>query len=194
MLFIHQTKIIIVGFSAAALFMLSGCSSPTHLIVSPDIVSISSVKYQPTNVLFNVTDKRSNSHLLQILREDEAADLLSTELSLDNIIAEALAPQFTNQGLVITSENTDKAIEVIIDEALISVDQTPLSFTSENKLAIRFVVKNKDKTLTKTFNSNGKSSGAFSADIAVLEKDFTIQLTALLTKALANTEIQDVLK
>ena len=68
------------------------------------------------------------------------------------------------------------------------------SFKSENKLAIHFIVKNKDKRLTKTFNSKGKSNGAFKADIAVLETDFTQQLTELLTKALANTEIQEVLK
>jgi uncharacterized lipoprotein len=199
MLFIKKTKSIITALRSLAIISLStmalsGCSGPTHLIVSPDIVSISSIKYQPTEVNFNVTDKRSNSHLLQILREGKAAELLSTNIALDNIITKALAPQFKNQGLIITAANTDKEIDVIIDEALISVDQTALSFKSENKLEIRFIVKNKDKTLTKTFTSKGKSNGAFKADIAVLETDYTQQLTELLTKALANTEIQAVLK
>ena len=199
MLLIKQTKNIIrnlrsFAIVSASTVVLLGCSGPSHMIVSPDIVSISSIKYQPTEVNFNVTDKRSNSHLLQILREDKAAELLSTDVALDTIITKALAPEFKNQGLIIIAGTTDKEIDVIIDQALISVDQSSLSFKSENKLEIRFVVKNKDQTLTKTFNSKGKSNGAFKADIAVLETDFTQQLTELLTKALADTEIQAVFK
>ena len=81
--------------------------------------------------------------------------------------------------------------DVIIDNALISVQQELVKYTAHNEIQIRVIAKNGQKTLTKTFKISGNSNGPFKADIAVLERDFNQQLAKLLTQITQNQELRE---
>ena len=88
----------------------------------------------------------------------------------------------------------NNAIEIIIDNALVSVQQEMMKYQVNNQLIIRVKVNNGAQTLSNTFKVRGTSEGPLSADIAVLERDFNQQLAQLLAQVINNAEIQHFIK
>lgn len=169
---------------------LLGCANdPTHLIVAPEVMGPSHIKYQSQDAQLAVTDLRVAKHIIQITQKDKAAQLMTSQEDLSVIIKQTLAPQLSTQGLILT-DVSDNYIEIIIDNALISVEQTVMSYSATNEISLRVKVKNNEQTLTKTFNSRGNNTGPLGVDIAVLERDFNQQLSNALTRILEDQEIQ----
>jgi uncharacterized lipoprotein len=170
--------------------LLFACSAKVkHIIVTPELSVISNNVYQQKQAQINFTDLRRSNRIVQVLRIDEAAELYSTQKPLVDIIKTSLSAGFKSSGLQLQPLASNK-IEVFIDNALISVQQELLKYIANNEIVIRVVVKNGQKTLTKTFKISGKSNGPFNADIAVLERDFNQQLTKLLMQITQNEELR----
>jgi len=176
------------------LSLISACTTaPKHAVISPELTGYSKGIYLDNRVQLTVSDQRSSNYIVQIRKDKEAATLLSSQKSLSNIIKDAIVPPLRKQGLVIdTLSNVD--VNIVVDKALIDVQQSLVKYTAQNTIALRVLIKNGDNLLTKSFNVSGKSHGPLKADIAVLERDFNNQLAATLLKITNNFEIQSAIK
>jgi uncharacterized lipoprotein len=180
------------------LLVLTACANkPTYVVIAPDLSINNSASsqsaYQNKQASLTVTDLRSAQHVVQILRKDEAAEVYSSQQPLNRIVEETLAAEFKKQGLDINAQ-AGNAIEIIIDNGLSSVQQEMMKYQVNNELVIRVTVNNGSQTLSNTFKVRGTSEGPLGADIAVLERDFSQQLTQLLSQVINNIEIQRFIK
>ena len=171
------------------LLTLGACSSaPTHLIVSPEINSPQDNNYNKTQIQLDVIDMRTSNHIVQISEEDQPAIILSSQQRLDKIIKSTLTQSWQQQGLTFNNLALNK-VTILIDKAIISVNQTTLSYDTQSEIVLRVSIKNNQQTLTNTFKIRSNSNGPLQADIAVLERDFNQQLTQLLSNILASKDI-----
>jgi len=169
--------------------LLIGCSTPqTQIVVSPDFI-------QPTNqamrigaLSLNVVDKRTSKHLVQIQKEGQAANLLNSQLPLNNVIEDTLQKALKSQNIQIIG-NTLPAIDVDLTKALIHVDQTHFNYKAKSTLQLIVKVENNTGKLTKTYDHKSTSEGPLKADIAVLGRDFNQSLTKVLNQILADDEL-----
>lgn len=180
------------------LTLVSACANkPSHVVISPDLSITNGTSnqqmYQNKQASITITDMRSAQHVVQIIRKDEAAEVYSSQAPLAKIIEKTLTAEFKKQGLGINTQ-ANNAIKIIIDNALVSVQQEMMKYQVNNQLIIRVKVNNGAQTLSNTFKVRGTSEGPLSADIAVLERDFNQQLAQLLAQVINNTEIQHFIK
>jgi len=174
--------------------LLTACANtPSHLIVTPDIVTTPNLAYDNKYAQLDIVDMRTASHIVQILREGKAATVISAEHSLEEIIQEALSTQWQKQGLNIASV-ANNTIKITIEKAVISVDQKMMNYNSQSEIVLKVQINNGQQTLTSTFKNRGNSEGPLKADIAVLERNFNQRLTSLLTEILATPKINDFIK
>jgi len=177
--------------SCILLTLLSACSSaPTHLIVAPQISSPVNHHYTEKQVQLNVVDMRTSNHIVQILKTGEAATILSSQQRLEKIIANTLTNEWEKQGLSFTALSAEQ-VDIIIEKAVISVNQTTMSYETQSEIRLQVKVSNVKETLTNSFKIRSNSEGPLQADIAVLERDFNQQLSRLLSNILASKDIQD---
>jgi uncharacterized lipoprotein len=186
-------KISLALIPLMSIFVLGCSNEPTHIIVAPDLMNAANVNYINKSAQFSVSDMRIAQHVVQILREGEAAKLMNAQESMSHVVEQTLKKAFKQQGLVL-SEQADNHIKIIINKALISVEQGMMSYEAKNELTLTIEIKNTKQTLTKKFSSKGTSDGPMSADIAVLERDFNQQLSKLLNRMLTNNEIISFIK
>jgi uncharacterized lipoprotein len=175
-------------------FVLGGCASaPSHLIIAPEIMSTSVSQHANQQASLNVVDMRTAIHVVQILREGEAATLFSAQKRLEDIIKSSLSKHWKQQGLAIQATAIN-SINIAIEKAVISVTQETLSYEVQTEIVLKVSINNGIQTLTSTFNNRGNSKGPFKADIAVLERNFNQRLANLLQQILANDKINNFLK
>lgn len=174
--------------------ILSGCSStPSHLIIAPEIITPSVIQHIDKKATLNVVDMRTANHVIQILRDGEAATLFSAQERLEDIIKNSLSKNWQQQGLTLQG-NAVNSINVTIEKAIISVTQQTMSYQVKTEIVLNVTVNNSIQTLTSTFKNNGSSKGPFKADIAVLERNFNQRLANLLQQILVNEKINHFLK
>jgi uncharacterized lipoprotein len=174
--------------------VLAGCASaPSHLIIAPEIMSTSVSQHANQQASLNVVDMRTAIHVVQILREGEAATLFSAQERLEDIIKSSLSKHWQQQGLSIKATAVN-SINIAIEKAVISVTQETLSYEVQTEIVLKVKINNGIQTLTSTFNNRGNSEGPFKADIAVLERNFNQRLANLLEQILANDKINNFLK
>jgi uncharacterized lipoprotein len=162
--------------------LLMACSSPTQqVIVSPELNIGSSNAYQLKQAQLLMRDLRTSPHIVQILRTGEATKLYSPQQALKA------------NGLRFNTPAANQ-IEIIIDNALVSVKQAMLKYSASNLMNIRVVIHNSKGTLSKAFKVTGTSNGPLKADLAVLERDFNQQLTKLLSQIVQNEELQQFMQ
>jgi len=176
------------------LSLITACSTaPNHVVISPELIGYSKGVYFDNKVQLNVIDQRTYNYVLHIKEGDKPAKLLSGQNSLTNIITQTISPVLRKQGLTIDNFS-NVHVKIVIDSALINVQQQLLNYTAKNTIKLKASVKNGDTTLTKNFTVTGNSKGPLTADIAVLERDFNNQLASTLIKIMNNSEIQNAIK
>lgn len=164
--------------------IISGCNStPSQVIVAPQINQSANTLYQGIPASFTVKDLRSSNHIIQILQADKAAKLLSPNRVFSDAVAETLRPYLNAQGLNLSGGNIQ--IEVEIERAMVSVQQTMMKYDANSDIQVRVKVSKGDSVFTNVFNARGNSNGPLSADVAVLERDFN-QLLGKLIADIAN--------
>lgn len=169
--------------------VLSACSNtPSHLIVVPEIYLAPSNNFSNKNAEVNVIDMRTSRHIVQILREGEAATILSSEKSLEDIVQEILVTQWPTQGLEMNPLSKNK-VTVNISKAIISVVQESVNYTAQSEIIIKISIDNGMQTLNNTFKTRAYSEGAFKADIAALEIEFNRHLSTVLKQVLVSKDI-----
>ena len=178
---------------------LSSCAdNPRHLILAPELNLPTVSKYNNKQAQLNVTDLRTARHVIQVLHKGKPAKLMTSEQTLSETIKEVLVMEFENQGLSLkqltNNQTAGNKVEIIIDEALINVNQATMSYDAKSNISLRIQVTNTRQTLTKTFNSRKDRSGPLTPDVAVLERDFNQQLTDALINILTSDEVIQFIK
>jgi len=184
----------LLAVTSLIITLLSGCaSSPSHLIIAPELTSPSTVQQVKKQASLNIIDMRIANHVVQILRDGEAATLFSAQERLEDIIKHSLSKRWQQQGLLIQASAVN-SINIEIEKALINITQEMMSYQAKSEIRLKVSINNGHQTLTSTFKNNGASNGPFKADIAVLERNFNQRLTNLLQQILINEKINDFLK
>lgn len=179
---------------AAIFTLLSACSSgPTSVVVAPQIMPTNTYNFMQKSAQLNVVDTRSTTHVVQILKEDEAATLYPSQTALSSVITKSLADSLKVQNLSIT-QNASNTITVYIDKAMVTVNQTMVKYTAKNEIALRVEINNGEQTLNKKYSTTGNSKGALKADIAVLERNFNQQIGKVLSQILSDKSVQSFIK
>lgn len=187
-------SIIIKLLALNATVLLFACSAPvTHVIVSPELHLANSNVFQQKQVQLRVEDLRPLNHIVQISRIDEAAQLYSAQQPITEVINSTLTSALKASGLQIQPQAANQ-VEIIIDNALVSVQQGLLKYSANNQMEVRVVINNSVGSLTKVFKITGKSNGPLKADLAVLERDFNQQLAKLLRQIVQNEELQQFIQ
>ncbi len=169
---------------------LVACSAaPTHLIITPEVYLPASNQFFNKQASVSVVDMRTSRHIVQILKEGEAANILSAETRLEDTIQGILTKQWQQQGLLITAPANNE-VTVTIEKAIISVQQESVSYTTQSEIIIKVAIDNNKQTLTTRFKNRAHSEGALKADIAVLEREFNQHLSTLLKQILTSKDIQ----
>jgi len=176
-------------FLLISLILTSCASAPKHIVISPESSAKVTKVYQGQSINLRITDQRPATHIVQILKEKQAATLISSQQMLTSIIDKTLRPQLKAQGLNVTSIAAIN-FDVIIDIALINVQQELLKYRANNVITLVAKISNAEKTLTKTFTIKGKSNGPLIADTAVLSRDFNQQLATLIGQLINSEEIK----
>ena len=177
--------------SLALTVLISACSNtPSHLIVAPEIINTPSLNYINKQTQLEVIDMRTANHVVQILKEGEAATLISAQERLEDTIKQTLSKQWKKQNLAVVSSATNN-ISITVEKAVISVTQQTMNYQAQTEIIVKVTVNNGKQTLTSTFKNRGNSKGPLKADIAVLERNFNQRLTGVLTQVLANKKINN---
>jgi len=173
---------------------ITGCtSSDRTFVVAPQISQVSTPMVSTKVATLSITDLRTNNHIVQIIQEDKAAELISSNSSLMQAIQSSLIKSFSAEGIQI-SAGAGNSIDVVIKQAKINVNQAMMQYKVDNVIELIVTVNNKDKKLTQTFKNTGTSNGPLFADLAVLERDFNQQLGKLITQITSHNEIQQFLR
>lgn len=180
--------------SAAILALaLTACTSSTKpLIVAPQLPTNVNAVYQGQGVTVNIQDLRRQQHIVQVLKQGDAAKLHSAANDVSATIANTLKNSWVQQGLTIDGGQVH--INIFLDAALVSVQQQTMKYTASSEIRLRVEVQKHDSTQTTNFKSTGNSNGPLYADIAVLERDFNQQLGKVISDILNNQDIQNFIR
>ncbi|ASP46787.1 YajG family lipoprotein [Cognaticolwellia beringensis] len=178
----------------SATTLLLACSTPIkQVIVSPELNIGNSNAYQQKLAQLRFSDLRSSPHIVQILRTGEAAQLFSPQQALVETVEMSLSSALKANGLQIQPQAANQ-VELIIDHALVSVQQEMVKYSAKSQMNVRVVIDNDQGSLTKAFKITGISNGPLKADLAVLERDFNQQLAKLLTQIVQSEELQQFIQ
>ncbi|GAA6172224.1 hypothetical protein NBRC116592_18940 [Colwellia sp. KU-HH00111] len=181
-------------YSAMLVLAITSCASlPSHVIIAPDITASSAINHHNKLAQLNVVDMRTANHIVQIVREGDAAIILSAQQRLEDTLSESLTQQWLKQGLTFDA-NASNQISIAIEQALIRVNQETFKYQAQTHIILKVTLNNGEETLTTTFKNSGNSNGPLQADIAVLERNFNQRLTNVLQQILMNEQLNHFFK
>lgn len=174
--------------------LLSACSSSVkHLVIAPYILTASNTQLSAQSINISTSDLRTAQHMLQIIREDQAAQLITSQSSLAEIVDKSLTAAFKKSGAQVTPAGNN-VLNIVINKALINVNQSMMKYNANNIIELSISVDNGEQTLTKSYRSSGKSEGPLQADIAVLERDFNQQLSKVITNIVNDPQLIEFMR
>lgn len=171
----------------------SAASSVISSLAKPSLAKPSSAIINNQTISLDVSDLRIKKHLVEIFNDDKATKLIYTERLLAGVINDSLTMPLAKQGMVIAKQSSNE-ITLAINKTNISVKQSLATYTADTVIELQVTVNNQIKTLTKSFQTVAQSNGLLSVDIAVLERDFNQELSALLSQIISDKDIQHFLQ
>ena len=183
-----------LNFLLALSALITGCeSTPQQLVIAPQTINSNGKHFLQKSAEVSVNDLRNKIHVIEIIKEDSAAQLINTSSHLGQTLAEHFTKALVDSGLNIAAASNN-TITLIINNAEIKVKQSLLKYQASTQLTLTVKVATNEQVLTKTYNSKLNSEGALKADIAVLERDFNQQLSALLQQIVNDSEVYQFIK
>lgn len=179
--------------SLVSIAILTGCNSTANNIIVAPQVFINKAPASSIEARLDVQDLRTASHIVEIFKEGEAAQLFSSQAFLQDIVDKTIKDAFQKSGIS-ASQSSAKSIVVAIERADIEVHQKLTKYTANNNIKLIATVTNGDSTLTKAFTNKGNSNGILNADLAVLERDFNQQFGQLISQLAQDSEIHSFLR
>jgi len=169
---------------SATLVALSACQSvPDPLLVN---AQVSAAKVNAP-VALSVNDMRSHNYLMRVKLSDDQAQFAPSEPLIETAVYEALAERLN------LDNNAGATMQVAINEAVIEVEQGSVKHLVEHKINLQVKVTQGDTTYTRDYNGKASSEGAFRADAAALESDFSALLSQLLNDILRDEKLNALL-
>ncbi len=186
-----KKNILLQSFTVILLILsvFSCTTTKPRIVIAPDTITNPSFVYQQIPIVLNVSDLRTSRHIIQILKDNKAAELINSTTALDDILKVKFTQLFKQQGLVI-NENAPTKLDIIMSKALITVKQGLVKYKANSEIIIQVKVNTSTDILTKSFRIRGNSNGPFKADIAVLSRDFNQQLAQLIEQIVNDNELQ----
>ncbi|TYK67277.1 YajG family lipoprotein [Colwellia echini] len=178
-----------IALSLLLLSITSCSSTPSHIVLALDVDLKPSNQLTGRNAQLQVVDMRTSPHIIQILEPDEPAIILSSQQRLETVIDNVLTKEWQEQGLTLNDTSTNK-MTVIIEKAVISVDQESITYNTQSEIIIKVSVDNSKQTLTSLFKKRAHSEGALNADISSLEEEFNQHLSEILKQILISKDIK----
>lgn len=170
-------KALIFGCTAIT---LSACqSAPDPLLVNAQV----NASQLTAPVALTVNDMRSHNYLMRVKLSDDQAQFAPSEPLLETAVYEALANK------IAVNSNANSTMQVAINEALIDVEQGSVKHVVEHQISLQVKVIRGDTTYTRDYNGKASSEGAFRADAAALESDFSALLSQLLSDVLNDEKL-----
>ncbi|GLX84537.1 hypothetical protein tloyanaT_07890 [Thalassotalea loyana] len=171
------------------LLVLAGCgSTPNQVVIAPDFIQTSNLPLNVGQISLNVNDMRTSKHLVQIVKEGQAANLFNSQLPVSDVIEKSLTEALKKRSVSI-NPNASTKVDITIKDALINVDQHTLKYQAKSDLLLSVAVQTPVGQLTKSYHHKGSSEGPLKADIAVLGRDFNQALTKVLNQMLNDAEL-----
>lgn len=184
--YLNKIHLVLLSFS---LTLICSCSStPTEMVISPQVPNSSSINYQNKTAQLSIKDLRNKIHIIEIHTQDKAAQVINTRSDLNTLLHSTISRSLTQSGLTIDSSASNQLL-LIIDKAEISVNQSTLQYNTTSVIQLTVKLTSHEQTLTKTFTTSSKSEGVLNADIAVLERDFNQQLSQLIQQIINDKEL-----
>lgn len=185
--FVHPTFL-------SFIVILSACSSNVkHLVIAPDILTTNHSLLSNQSINITTSDLRTAQHMLQIIKEDQAAQLITSQSSLADIVDKALTAAYKKSAAQVTPAGKN-VLNVVINKALINVNQSMMKYNANNAIELSISIDNGEQTLTKSYRSSGKSEGPLQADIAVLERDFNQQLSKVIANIVNDPQLIEFMR
>jgi len=176
------------------IILLTGCANSSKtMVISPQVNSITTNNLTGKVAQLDVTDLRNSIHIITVFKDDQAAQLISSSSNIKQIVLSSLTKSLASNGLTF-GVNAINNFTVIINTAQISVQQSMLNYQAKSEITLTAKIQSSEQTLTKTYNSTTVSEGALNADIAVLERDFNQQLSAVLLQIVDDKEIHQFIE
>lgn len=174
--------------------LITACSNaPSTFIVTPTLQLTANNHYSGQQATVTVEDMRTAHHLLEVVKKDSPAHIVTSRTPLQASVAKAFSAGLKRSGLEVTPASANQ-LRLVINQAKITVDQSLSKYESRSIIRLTAQFSGGDSTLTKTFNSRTTSNGLLKADMAVLERDFNLQLSNLVTQVIQDPELQQFIK
>lgn len=190
--FYRQLKPLGVLFTSITLFV--ACSNaPSSMIIAPEVRISQQNGYVGEQALIRVSDMRTAHHLVEVIQEDKAAQIVTSDVPLQKVTYNAYVDNLKSNGLEVVATSTNQ-LSLVINQAKVTVNQSLTKYSSQSQITLTAQLKVGESTLTKTFNSKASSNGLLKADIAVIERDFNQQLGNIIAQVVQDPELQAFIK
>lgn len=173
--------------------LISACAKPpTSIVLSPTLLPQGQAAVANAIIDLQVIDNRNYHHVLQLRKDGEKQNLVSSTQQPSELVNESLATSLKQQGYQL-SPTAKTTMTVEIEQMLISLDQQRLKYNTDNNIVLTVKVTTDNKNLTKKFSTKGQSHGPLTADIAVLERIFNQQLGQLISQLTSDPQVRQYL-
>lgn len=184
-----KIKNIYLILMALSIVTLLGCTTlPKQLIISLEPLQLSPFSYHNKTAQLTVKDMRNHNYLVRISDVDEPEKRLSSQTSLVSLINQELSQALQQQSLTLNTTSSNK-ITVIIEQAVVNVEQESFKHKTNSAFLIKLIVNNGQQTLNKSFPLTTESSAPLSVDIAVIERDFRQNISTLLSQLINDSKL-----
>ena len=190
----NKKNTLLYASAIALTVLLSACAANIkHLVIAPEVLSVPTSSISTSSIAISTSDLRPAQHMLQIIKEGQAATLLTSQSSFAGIVNSTLNSAFKKSGVQVSSTGTN-VLNVAINKALVNVNQSMMKYTATNEIVLNITIDNGEQTLTKRYRISGKSNGPLQADIAVLERDFNQQLSKVIRNMITDPQLIDFMR
>ena len=179
----------------AGLVGLIGCSSPSHINLTPEVY-LGAPTYNFTNQQpWQVTseDLRVERNLIEIVKDSKVKKLVDEQVSLRLVIEDKLTKAWENNKLNI-NPSADGKINIQLIKSVARVTESSVSYDVASQMMIQVTVKNKGETFVKMFRSSKNWNAAFATSISGVRDELSTQLTILLAQIINDEQLNQKLQ
>ncbi len=180
---------------AASVSLLAACAAPQpeQINFAPSATLANSNLVSGSSVNLTSKDVRAAQYVALVDSGRSNIEPLHPKQNVRITVENALAQQLKSQGFNLTV-NSENAIVVEVQEALVNVKHTVMQNEMDGKVTIQITAETPEGKLVKTFNGTAKRTGSLSASNEEIETVLN-DVTNLVLKEIANDqELSNYLK
>lgn len=170
-------------YIATLTFTLAGCqSAPGPLLISPNPVTDG---LNPEVAQLTIQDQRTHAYIYRVQKSADKAYFAPPRQPLKDTISTALQPLIGNQ-----TATSPLIWTISIEQALIEGQLGTVNYQLEHHLLLRVEAEYKNQRYTNSYRGRLQSKGLATPDEAVLEREFSRLLHAVLNDIAADPKLR----